>query len=265
MKHLKSSLSDLRQIFERNITVRHLAAPFVSFDESSTAAEVRAFMDRRDFDVVGVRREGLITGYVNRADLQTGILDDYFKPFEPDLLLDESANILDALYRLRESPRVYVRAMGQVSGIVTKGDLQKAAIRMWLFGMISLIEMQLLRLIRTRWNKKSWTKLIREKRLEDARKLLRDRRRRNEAIDLADCLQFCDKRDIVLSHENLHIALGFPSKTDAGRVLKQLEKLRDDLAHSQDIITSRWPGLVDLAGAAEKVLERAEKLDADSG
>ena len=77
MKHLKSSLSDLRRIFEENITVRYLAPPFVSFDESRAAREVRTFMDPpRDYDVVGVRKDGLIEGYVNRDDLGPGVLDD---------------------------------------------------------------------------------------------------------------------------------------------------------------------------------------------
>ena len=159
MKHLKSSLGDLRQIFDGNVNVRHLAEPFASFDGSRLADEVRSFMNPpRDYDVVGVRRNGLIDGYVNRTDLGPGILDDYFKPFEPDLLLDESANILDALRLLRESARVYVEVMGRVSGIVTKGDLQKAPVRMWLFGLIFLIEMQFLRLIRDGWPDGSWTK-----------------------------------------------------------------------------------------------------------
>jgi len=215
MKHLKSSLSDLRRIFEENITVRHLAPPFVSFDDSRAANEVRTFMDPpRDYDVVGVRKDGLIEGYVNREDLGPGVLNDYLKPFEPDLLLDESANIREALRLLGEPPhRVYVQVLDRVSGIVTKGDLQKLPVRMWLFGLISLIEMQILRLIRDGWPDESWKKLISpEQRLVNAQKMLDNRQNRNERIDLADCLQFCDKRDIVLENDKLRKELGFKSK-----------------------------------------------------
>lgn len=267
MKHLKSSLGDLRQIFEGNVNVRHLAEPFASFDGSSLANAARSFMDHpdRDYDVVGVRRNGLIDGYVNRADLGQGVLDDYFKTFEPNLLLDESTNILDALRLLRESPRVYVQVMGQVSGIVTKGDLQKAPVRMWLFGLISLLEMQLLRLIRDGWPDGSWAKpeIISPDRLGKAGEMLAERKRRNEAIDLADCLQFADKKIIVLKNEKLCKELGFESKTRGEDVLDKLKKLRDDLSHAQDILAGRWPELVDLAVAAEYVLERAEGIDAD--
>ncbi len=77
-----------------------------------------------DYDVEGVRQDGLNKGYVKRADLGPGFLDDYLNPFEPELLLDESVSLLGALSVLRKTPHVYVKVMGQVSGIVTKGDLE---------------------------------------------------------------------------------------------------------------------------------------------
>ena len=78
----------------------------------------------RGYDVVGVRKDGRIKGYVKRADLEPGFLDDYFNLFEPELLLDESASLLGALSALRKTPHEYAKVMGQVSDIVTKGYLQ---------------------------------------------------------------------------------------------------------------------------------------------
>lgn len=255
MKHLKSSLSDLRLIFEQTVSIRYLAEPFVSFDESRPASEVCRFMDKRNFDVVGVRRNGLVAGYVNRVDLETGVLDDHFKQFEKRLRLNETKPILEVMKVLRESSRVFVDVMGQVSGIVTKGDLQKAPVRMWLFGIISLLEMQFLRLIR---KNKPWEDLITHERLKKAKEILADRQRHNEAVDLADCLQFCDKRTIVLKNKKLRTVLGFETNNAGEDFLKQLENLRNDLDHSQDILTGRWPELVDLAVKAEEILQKAE-------
>ena len=87
-----------------------------------------------------------------------------------------------------------------------------------------------------------------------AEQLLQERRHRNEAIDLADCLQFTDKRTIVLKSNSLRHALGFPSKGKGEELLKTLEHLRDELAHAQDIITGRWPQLVEFAQRAEELL-----------
>ena len=39
MKHLRSSLKDLRHFFERTMTAREIAEPLVSFDESKDAAQ----------------------------------------------------------------------------------------------------------------------------------------------------------------------------------------------------------------------------------
>lgn len=262
MKHLKSSLRDLRQIVER-ITVRHLAEPFVSFDGQRTTAEVRSFMDDKDFDIVGVRRNGVVAGYVNKTELEAGTLADHIVSFPTFLCLEESAPMLDAIGILRDPRKshVFVLRRGHVWGIVTKGDLQKAPIRMWLFGVFSLLEMQFLRLIRGCYPDDSWQILISSGRLQNARCLFKKRRRGNEAIDLADCLQFADKRTIVLKNEQLRSALGLQSRDSGEKSLKQLEHLRDRLAHGQDIITGQWPLLANLATGAENLLSRAEKID----
>ncbi len=68
MKHLKSSLPDLRQVFERSVSSRYIAESFISFDAQRHAPEILAFMEGKDFDIVGVRQNGAVEGYVRRAD-----------------------------------------------------------------------------------------------------------------------------------------------------------------------------------------------------
>jgi predicted transcriptional regulator len=264
MKHLKSSLHDLRQVFDRSVSVRYIAAPFVSFDAQRHAPDVWAFMEAKDFDIVGVRQNGTVVGYVHRADLREGTLEQYVKPFDAQLLLDDWSPMLTVLQLLARFPQVFVVVMGEVSGIIMKGDLQKAPVRMWLFGVLSLLEMQFLRLIRTAYPGDTWKGLISKKRLTTAEKLLQERQQRNEAIDLADCLQFADKRTIVLKSDSLRHALRFPSKRKGEGLLKALEHLRDELAHAQDIITGRWPQLVEFAQAAEQLLATCEALEPET-
>src|SRR3989304_8802400 len=69
MKHLKSSLNALRELFEHSITVRHISEPLASFEADHPAAQVLEFMEEKDYDVVGVRKNGLVSGYVRREDL----------------------------------------------------------------------------------------------------------------------------------------------------------------------------------------------------
>jgi ABC-type sulfate/molybdate transport systems ATPase subunit len=50
--------------------------------------------------------------------------------------------------------------------------------------------------------------------------------------------------------------LGFNSKRTAKQISKELESLRNNLAHSQDIVTHDWPQIARLAKRFEKILSR---------
>jgi hypothetical protein len=218
-------------------------------------------MKQHEYDVVGVRRDGLVIGYVERAPHAAGdALSKLVIPFSPINLVDDTTPLLDALSLMRQSPRLFVRVLGQVGGIVTHGDLQKAPVRMWLFGLISLVEMQLLRLIREAYPDDSWTQFITPKRLGIAEKVMADRQQRNTAIDLADCLQLSDKREIILGSDVLREVVGFADKKQGETLLKELEQLRNNLAHAQDIVTGYWPEIVDLADQAEALLRHCEVI-----
>ena len=73
---------------------------------------------------------------------------------------------------LNERPRVFVTSLGRVGGIATRSDLRKPPVRMWLFGMITIVEMGLTRLIETRFPEEGWKDLLSASRLEKAEALL---------------------------------------------------------------------------------------------
>jgi hypothetical protein len=77
-----------------------------------------------------------------------GNLADHLVPFEPAELVPETTLILNALQTVQQHFRAFVVILGHIGGIATRGDVQKVLVRMWIFGVISLIEMQLLRIIR---------------------------------------------------------------------------------------------------------------------
>lgn len=61
MKHLKSRVSDLERLFKNNITVMSIAESLVSFDTKTNFQDIIRFMKSRDFDIVGLRKDGLVT------------------------------------------------------------------------------------------------------------------------------------------------------------------------------------------------------------
>jgi len=262
MKHLKTSSRDLRELFDKSIPVKCIAEPLASFDEELSSSSIRAFMDKQDYDVVGVRRNGMVYAYAKRTELASGTLQDHTISFDPTSVVSEDSPLLNVFKALRHSPQVFVLILGHIAGIVTRGDLQKAPVRMWLFGVISLVEMQFLRIIREMYPNDSWREknLVSDNRLAQAQAILEDRKSRNEAMDLADCLQLGDKRKIVLKTGDIYKKLGFDSKKSADRVLQDLEDLRDNLAHAQDIVTGQWPHIADLAAHAESTLKQCEEI-----
>jgi len=260
MKQLKSSIEDLKEIFEKGIKARHITEPFCSFDGSVIAQDVKKFLDKKDYDIVGVRTNGIINGYACREDLAEGQLSRYFKEFNPRELLPDTTSITEVLKLIISLKHIFILSFGRVAGIVTRGDLQKVPIRMWLFSLISLIEMQMLRIIRERFPENSWSKLISTGRKEKVEELFRERKKKNEEIDLLDCLQFCDKYTIISETKDLLEKLQY-GKKDFCTLLKDLRKLRDNLAHAQDIITANWPSIIKLSKEAEGFLKRCETIN----
>jgi hypothetical protein len=247
-------------LFESAITVRDLAEPFVCYDAQRHAAEVRPFLVERDFDVAGVREDGRILGYVRRDSLTAGLVGDHAIQFNTGDVVDETEPLCRVFAGLQGRAALFVKAFGEVAGIVTWGDLQKAPVRMWVFGLISLVEMQMLRLIRTHKPNDTWRVLLKPGRvLKSALKWFKIRLERNEAIDLAACLSLSAKAEIF-SHDPLNEVLRLSGLEDGASFFEDLVALRDSLAHGQDILATtkrrqEFPGLI---RQAERLLDALE-------
>jgi hypothetical protein len=246
-------------MFERTITMRDIAEPLVSFDEDIGAEAVRRLMEQRDFHVVGVRSKGAVHGYVRRGDLKDKVLKDHLLPFDSSSVCADTDPLIGVFRLLKTHDRAFVNVFGAVGGIVTRGDLQKAPVRMWIFGLVSLLEMHMLRLIRERHPDGSWAEHLTPGRLQKSKKLFTERERRNQAIDLSDCLQMADKGAVFLKNPDLFKILQTTSRQKAQAFFARVEDLRNRLAHSQDILSGNWPSLADLLVEIENVLRRMEK------
>ena len=261
MKKPKSSIEDLKDIFEKNIKARHITEPLYSFDSSADAQQVKKIMYEKDYDVIGIRDGGIIQGYAVRGDLDKGQLGIYFRNFNEQEILPDNATVDEVFDKIKIYDHIFITAFDRVSGIISLGDLEKIPVRMWLFSLVSLIEMQMLRIIRNKFPGNSWKKFISsEERLSDAEEIFKELRNKNKAIELVDCLQFCDKRDIILENPDILKQLKY-SKNKFDELLKDLEDLRNNLAHAQSIITYQWPKAITLSKTAEKLLTRFEAIN----
>ncbi len=243
----------IKRIFTENFSVGDIAEPLVSFDATADAATVLEVMQRHGYEVVGVRRKGLVAGYIRREDLADGPCGDYLCEFDDAEVVPESACFPTLVRRLTDARRLFVTAFGQIGGIVTRTDLQKPLVRMWLFGMITIVEMGLTRLIESRFPEDGWKCHVTPGRLEKAEALLAERKRRNRELDLLDCLQLADKGRITIRDEALREQVGYQSRRRGEETIKSLEALRNNLAHSQDILSCDWDTIVRLVENLDKV------------
>lgn len=249
-----TSPGHLRRIFTENFSVSDIAEPLASFDGGTPAGDVRRVMDERRYELAGVRREGLVVGYIQREEVEGGVCGDHERSFSEAIVVPDSTSLPTAVMLLAETPRMFITTFGRVGGICTRSDLQKPPVRMWLFGMVTIIEMGFVHAIERDLPNESWTQYVSDGRMEKARILLAERERRNQDLNLLDCLQFSDKGQIVLRDERLRTTLGFKSRRRGEETVKRLEALRNNLAHSQDIVNADWETIVALTENMDVVL-----------
>ena len=249
-----STVQSLRRVFQQAFVVHDIAEPLVSFDDTIPAEQLRRHLESRRFEVAGIRHEGRVVGYVELANLN-GSVSDATKLFDESQILLESTPFADLILRLQERRRLFVSLLGQVGGIVSRTDLQKPPVRMWLFGIVTLIEMRFTKMIEGNCSDESWKEHLSPGRIQKAEDLLNERIRRNQDLGLLDCLQFSDKVQIVARNEKLRGFTRFDSRRKVEEAAKVIERLRNDLAHSQDIITNDWEAIVGLAERLDDVLE----------
>lgn len=244
----------LYRIFAESFAVRDIAGAIVSFDSTADALEVQQHMLKSRFRIVGIREGGVVTGYALTERLDEGACGDFIQRIAEEGVLEEWDSITSVIQRLADCDHLFVKSLGRINGIVTRTDLQKPPVRMWLFGMITIIEMSFNRMIAERFPDETWQEYVSEGRMEKARWLLDERIRRNQDLDLLDCLQFSDKGQIVVKDEQLRTRIEIPSKRQGEKTIRDLEALRNSLAHSQDIIACDWDVILRLASNVEKIL-----------
>ncbi|HEY5974398.1 MAG TPA: hypothetical protein VIU41_06605 [Geobacteraceae bacterium] len=249
----------LKRLFQEGFSVMDIAEPLASFDAERPAGEVSAFMAAHDYDLAGVRRHGLVSGYVRRTELAGGCCGDHLHPFGPDDLVAETDPLQKVVESLAINNQCFVTVLDRVGAIVTLSDLEKPPMRMFLFGMITIQEMIMTRAINEHYGDGSWRQLVSEGRLAKAVELHRERQRRNQDVDLLDCLQFSDKSQILLKNPDFIRQLGeigLTSRKAALQAAKELEALRNNLAHTQEIIPEGWQRIAIFATRLEYLLER---------
>jgi len=257
-----TSVLELRELFMFGITASSINEPLQSCVYEDDALSILNKMDQLYFNTMGIKKseDEPVIGYLTSSELTEGKCGSFTHKFQLSDIISDSTPLIEVLHILREKQRVFVLSGNSVENIITRADLQKPPVRIMLFGLITLLEMHLTHHIRKLYPDEEWRTKLSQERVEKAEHLMNMRIERNERLDLTDCLQFCDKRKLVLASDKIRKVFGFESKNEGSKILEDVESLRDKLAHSQDIVSgTTWEDIIDLSGNIEQLILSSEE------
>jgi hypothetical protein len=231
----------------RAFSAQDIAEPLRSFDAGSEAGQIADYLKDRGRSVAGLRGSGSVKGYVRQHELGETQARDHMRIFNEGQVVEGEATLADVVLVLTRHDYCFVRVLDDIVGVISRGEMQKPVVRMWLFGFITTIEMTLRERTMLRWPDGSWTEKLTPSRLHKAQALRDERTRRGQECALLDCVQLSDVAKILLAVREERLAYGFDSAAAAKRVIKEMESLRNNLAHSQDIVTHDWAQIARMA------------------
>ena len=239
--------ASFRRVFNDLFSAKDIAESLLSFDAEKSCSEISKSFDVYEQNVASVRIHGKVQGYLLKQDCNiksTGACSEIIRHFTVDQIVEGDASFTDVIHVLSRHDYCFVRFLGDIIGFIDREHIDNPMVRMWLFGLITLTEMRLTTLVKELFPGNQWHDLISSTRLKKALELQNERLRRNQHCELVDCLQLSDKAQIIIQHQPTFEAIGFRSKKAARNVIKELEQLRNNLAHAQQVATNNWEQIV---------------------
>ena len=205
-----------------------------------------------DANVIGVRRNGRVTGFVRLPlNAEAGVT-----PIRPEQTVPQTAGLAEVIRVLGDFPCCFVEVLGEIAGLVTREDMEKPPVRMWLFGILTIVDPYCSRKLEELFPGRLWTEHVSPGRLEKAEALQAERERRGMRTPLVDCMQLCDKLEILMRRPEMREDFGLTSRREGTRMAKALEALRNNLAHNQPVTEQNWETITLAAQRLQRILTR---------
>lgn len=229
--------------YQELLSVSLIATPrtdFVTCAPTHILGDVRELARDGGFDFVPVESAGAIIAILDlRAAVSRGTEESVMSCWDPlaeKHLVGADTSILDFIEQAHEHPfRLLVTHQG-ISGLVSISDIQQLASRAALFALVTQLELTMARVIRKRSQRDEWKELLAKVRLDEVIALWERARKSSRQVDLLSYTQFCDKTTVIrqlVSFEELGV-----SKTQFPKNFERFRRLRDDLAHANEIEAS---------------------------
>jgi len=235
----------LEDIFTNQITVLNIAVPIEPLSLISAKESCRI----NNFDVHLIQE-------IDFEELQVYIRkDDLIRPIHDSEVISESTPILDVIEELCKKDHLFVKVKRNITHLVSRSDLDTIPIRIWLYGMISLFEIELKESIISAGIQ--WDNLLSETRLKKAFELFELKKEKNEEINLLGCTQLADVGTIISKTWD-QFSMFFPDELSRKEIISSFNRinlLRDSLAHGQKLHMD-WSNIYSLAKLISYTLKR---------
>jgi hypothetical protein len=227
-------LEQLRELTEREILVRHIATyELYAPGPEEDAETVRQKMEKLNIDVAPLKEQPYYHRYIVAKELANGHCGKCAHSIDVTMIVAETLPVVDLFEMLQKRPFLFVLQGRSIGGIVTKADLQRVPVRILMFGLITLLEMNLRESIRQRYTNNDWIDMLSEKRKEDVKGLQVERQKKDASIGLLECTQLCDLKEIIACDPLLQKIFAGLSKNQFRNRLERIEYYRNNLAHAQ--------------------------------
>jgi hypothetical protein len=239
-------VQELFDFLQNHLRIKSIGEELLVF----TLENYRQEMADRNFQTAVIQTsEGLL-----KFDLG----DQQPTPISPEEVFLPVTPLFEAFPYIARNRRAFIGSQSKITHIATRSDLDKIPVRLGLFGLISVLESVLKEIVRS--SIPQWEESLSEERLKSARTLYQLKTSRSEEIDLIQCLQLGDLGSIFSKNKRYKLFDASISRNVYNDKVKNIGKLRDALAHSQNILPYDWEDMAVMIAFIKQILTNKQLL-----
>lgn len=241
---------EIENLINNTLNVRTISELLVCFDLDTDPCVVKSFLIDNRFDVVGVQHKQSIVGYADLKTLEVSEKKLSYNEFRSNDIVSSNTPLLDTINLLSERDHLFVLDGTSIKRIVTKADIYKDPVRLFIYNLLSNFEVLLSILIEYHYPENEWKTNLTEKRLNKIYEVYLDRKEENTDFDLFDCLSIEDKIKLFSNKDKTLRDLMDINYTQQRKYFKNLKKIRNSISH-----VGKKPAVTDI----EKILDTIAK------
>jgi hypothetical protein len=233
-----------------------------SVHDAHTAAD---WLAERGYDSAPVLKDDRPVGYVTRDAAEDAPSDesvtDIMEPLTVDVIIANNTPVDAVLESLYNRPFYYLADRSSVTGILTRADLNTEPVYQHLYIKVSRLEQTLRKVISEHVPDWRDTAPIHPEKLDNIDHRLSEAKEAGVALGPIHYTQFSTLVEIISDSEIASQAVGFDARHQAKSQLNAITNLRNDVAHSNQIIQNTDRGLGEAGRTITDLLEQYRLIE----